>query len=179
MKNLQRGFAFAPFLLVIGLLIIGGSFFVYKNKNTESPVVIGTEVQETQKSNNNVQSANNVNKKDEGSFLYPASEGEILSLGQTVTLKWQVQENYVGERYYPNIYLIDKNNQKVSTKSILFWNYAKNGETTSTWKVGYLPDDKSLIASAGTYQLLFEYAWQGRNDDEKVYSFSSPFFQIK
>ncbi len=48
MKNLKQGFALAPILLAVGLLIIGGSFFVYKSKKVEAPIVIDTEVEQTQ-----------------------------------------------------------------------------------------------------------------------------------
>ena len=47
MKNLQKGFIVPALLVIITLLVVGGSFYVYKNKKSEAPAVVDTGIQQT------------------------------------------------------------------------------------------------------------------------------------
>jgi len=47
MKNLQKGFIVPLLLVIIAVLVIGGGVYIYKNKKTESPVVVDIETQQS------------------------------------------------------------------------------------------------------------------------------------
>lgn len=115
-----------------------------------------------------------------GGFIAPKL-GDVLSIGTTTTIQWTVPKKYEEERYSFSIYLINASGQKVSTSSILYWNYAKNGETSSDWDVGTIPfADKTV--SPGTYTLQFEYMMQDTTQDASIPqvegTFTSPAFMI-
>jgi hypothetical protein len=117
-----------------------------------------------------------------GIFVNPDGK-KTLSIGSEVNLQWNIPKKSTDERYSLGIYLLNEKGEKVSNTSIIAWNYAKNGETSSNWKVGYLPSyvDGSggeKIAVPGKYKLLLEYVWYNRNDDNR-YSIMSNVFEIK
>ncbi len=80
MKNSKKGFAVPLLIAVIALLVIGVGVYMYKNKKTESPVVVDTETQQT----NQIQQQNNTqnysdlktyeNSKYKFSIQYPQTK---------------------------------------------------------------------------------------------------------
>lgn len=102
----QKGFIVPALLGVIALFVIGGGFYVYKNKNVEAPVIVN----ETQQvKNQNIQPIQN--NSDEITARVPEDRivdpqapcdskatpslkvlspngGETFTLGQTINIKW-------------------------------------------------------------------------------------------
>lgn len=47
MKNLQKGFVVPLVIAIVAVLAIGGGVYVYKNKKSETPVVVDTKIQQS------------------------------------------------------------------------------------------------------------------------------------
>ncbi len=154
-----------------GLIAILVLAVVWKGKPQPSTSNSSTE------STSTLQSSSSEN----GSFLSPRV-GEVLSLGDNNNLKWDLPLRNSDERYNFEIYLVNQAGMKVSTSSVAYFNYAKNGETSADWKVGYLPTYGTTlgkqIAAPGVYTLLMDYSFIERSD-EAHHTFTSSPFEIK
>lgn len=149
MKKIQKGFIAPVLLLVIVLLVIGGSVYVYESKKTESPVVVDTQEQtNTQTPPVTNQEASKPATQSLITISSP-SAGTVWLTGNTYQVKWQTSGIPVDTQGY----VLIKNMAQGGDYYVVNKSVALNGGASSnyggsrTWAVP--PASASFVV--GTY----------------------------
>ena len=175
MNNLKKGFIVPVLLVIIALLVVGGSVYVYESKKSEAPAVINTETQQS----NQTQRQDNTPEpsiKNSITILSP-NANTIWTTGETYQVKWTTS----GIAMDSQGYILLKNTAQGGDYYVINKSVALNGGAASNYggsrnytvpveSLSFLPGKNVIRIGVGRYE---DY-----NGAQSVYFDSAP-FEIK